>query len=178
MKFKIGDTVSFLNEKGRGVITGFLKDDTALVSVEDGFEIPYPVAQLVLFVNPLNTEAGENQKLNEKLIRQKINFNDTPKKSKKHTCEYWEVDLHIGELVDSYKHLSNFQMLEIQLNHCRKMLERAKAAKIKKLYIIHGVGNGVLKHEIIKYLQAQQGIIFYDAPYRMFGIGATEVNII
>lgn len=47
MKFQKGDKVRFLNEKGEGTVTRLLGRDQVMVEVEDGFEFPFPVDQLV-----------------------------------------------------------------------------------------------------------------------------------
>jgi hypothetical protein len=47
MGLKAGDKVRFLDEKGAGVITRFIDNKNVLVEMEDGFEIPYPLAKLV-----------------------------------------------------------------------------------------------------------------------------------
>lgn len=47
MQFKIGDKVRFLNEKGEGVISGFVNKSTVNVHIEEGFDIPYAIDQLV-----------------------------------------------------------------------------------------------------------------------------------
>ncbi|MCU0435197.1 MAG: DUF2027 domain-containing protein [Bacteroidia bacterium] len=52
MKFRKGDRVRFLDEKGEGIISRLLGEGMAMVEIEDGFEYPYPVAQLVP-VNPI-----------------------------------------------------------------------------------------------------------------------------
>ncbi|PIF06414.1 MAG: hypothetical protein CSA36_01630 [Draconibacterium sp.] len=44
---RIGDKVKFLNDVGGGIVTGFIDKVTAKVKSDDGFEIPYPVSQLV-----------------------------------------------------------------------------------------------------------------------------------
>jgi dsDNA-specific endonuclease/ATPase MutS2 len=182
MNFKQGDKVSFLNEKGFGVIAHILSDGTAVVRTEDGFDIPYPLAQLVYYGQPPNVEEPREKNKSvhppEKLIKQKKNHKDKSPVAKPHSnIVAWEVDLHIHELVDSYKHLANSQMLAIQLSHCRQKLEEAIEARVRKIYFIHGVGNGVLKSEVRKFLESYKGIEYYDAPYRMFGFGATEVII-
>ncbi len=45
---KIGDKVRFLNEVGGGIVAGFQDKNTALVSDEDGFEIPMPIHECVV----------------------------------------------------------------------------------------------------------------------------------
>jgi hypothetical protein len=87
---------------------------------------------------------------------------------------YMEVDLHIEELTDEYSGLSNAEMLNIQLQHCRKAMETAITAGAGKITVIHGVGNGTLKTEVRNLLRGYN-VQFYDAPYEKFGYGATEV---
>lgn len=47
MKFKVGDKVSFLNEKRNGVITKVLGNKMVVVAIEEGFEIPVIETDLV-----------------------------------------------------------------------------------------------------------------------------------
>ena len=61
-----------------------------------------------------------------------------------------EVDLHITELVDKPEGLSNFEMLNIQLEKFENELDAAIFKNMKKIIFIHGVGNGRLKQEIIE----------------------------
>jgi hypothetical protein len=48
---RIGDRVSFLNEKGFGIVTEIKNKSIAIVETEDGFEVPHPINQLVLVKN-------------------------------------------------------------------------------------------------------------------------------
>lgn len=88
-----------------------------------------------------------------------------------------EVDLHIEELIDSYSGLTNAQILAIQLEHFEKELDYCLNNGIKKLIVIHGVGNGKLKQEILAILKTLDDISFYDASYKNYGFGATEIAI-
>jgi hypothetical protein len=89
-----------------------------------------------------------------------------------------EVDLHIEELVDKVSGMSNHEMLSIQLERFEKELDKAIENGLKKLIIIHGVGNGRLKREIQSILRSTQGVSFQDASYKDYGFGATQVNIL
>ena len=60
---KIGDKVKFLNDVGGGVVTRFLNKNMVMVENYDGFEIPYPVVQL------LNTSDPELNIGSEKIER-------------------------------------------------------------------------------------------------------------
>ncbi len=65
MKLRIGDKVRFLNEVGEGIISRIKDKEIVFVEMPDGFEIPFPVSQLV----PIHTELiinkdAENIELN------------------------------------------------------------------------------------------------------------------
>ena len=90
-----------------------------------------------------------------------------------------EVDLHIEELVDKPKELSNQEMLDIQMGKFQMALEGAlKTPKTKKIVFIHGVGNGRLRYEIRKYLDRNYPRLDYqDASFKEYGYGATLVFV-
>jgi len=90
-----------------------------------------------------------------------------------------EVDLHIEELVDKPRELSNQQMLDIQMSRFQTTLEGAlKTPKVKKIVFIHGVGNGRLRYEIRKQLDRYYTNLDYqDASFKEYGYGATLVFV-
>src|SRR6218665_22372 len=47
MKFKPGDKVRFLNEKGEGTVSKIINKTTVGVTIEDGFVIPFLISELV-----------------------------------------------------------------------------------------------------------------------------------
>lgn len=55
---KVGDKVKFLNDVGGGVVTGFISKNMVNVADEDGFEVPYPISQLVNVSAPELNQAG------------------------------------------------------------------------------------------------------------------------
>jgi hypothetical protein len=88
----------------------------------------------------------------------------------------YEVDLHIEKLTDRWQHLSNFEILTIQLNAFEKYLELAIAHHQHNLIIIHGVGTGKLKDEIHEILNARREVRSYINQYDpRYGYGATEI---
>ncbi|MFI5218861.1 MAG: Smr/MutS family protein [Bacteroidia bacterium] len=86
-----------------------------------------------------------------------------------------EVDLHIQCLVEDYSSLSNAEMLQIQLKQFRKEMDIALKKHYHRIIFIHGVGNGVLRNEILRELRSYEGISFRDASFEKYGYGATEV---
>jgi len=90
-----------------------------------------------------------------------------------------EVDLHIENLVDSYKGMTNHDMLQLQLRHFQKNLDEAINNRYHKIVFIHGVGNGRLKQEILNILAGYtKEVRYYDGEYKKYGLGATEVLIL
>lgn len=107
---------------------------------------------------------------------------ETRKKSRKYKprkeVPLKEVDLHIHELIEDYKGLTNSEMLNIQVNKFRQELESAIAHNIKKIVFIHGVGVGTLKFEIRRILDKEYPNLRYqDASFQEYGYGATMVMI-
>jgi len=88
-----------------------------------------------------------------------------------------EIDLHIGELVEDSYMYEKSEMLDIQLNYFIRCFEQAMIKKISKLIVIHGVGNGTLKNEIIKILKNYDNVHYFDASIAKYGTGATEVYL-
>ena len=89
-----------------------------------------------------------------------------------------EVDLHIEEIVDNHSELSNGEIIKIQLSRFETGLETAIRSKTKKIVFIHGVGNGRLKHEMLKKLDRNYPDLQYqDASFKEYGFGATMVYL-
>ena len=86
-----------------------------------------------------------------------------------------EVDLHITELVESTVGMSNSDMLNLQMDYFKKCMDQALVEKLYKVIFIHGIGNGILKNELHRYLRGITEVQFYDASYARYGRGATEV---
>lgn len=89
-----------------------------------------------------------------------------------------EIDLHIEQLLDNSKGLSNFEMLSVQMKEFEKIMQENLKNKGQKIVFIHGKGEGVLKKEILKQLQKSYAKFpFQDASFREYGYGATMVTI-
>ena len=88
-----------------------------------------------------------------------------------------EVDLHIHQLTKTVKGMSNYEMLNLQLDTAKRQLEFAITKRIQKVVFIHGVGEGVLREELYTLFRRYENVKYYDADYRKYGLGATEVYI-
>ena len=87
------------------------------------------------------------------------------------------VDLHIHELVDDPANLEKSDILEFQRNFFLKCLDSAIANHFQKVVFIHGVGNGILRANLIELLKKHEGIEFFDAPMAKYGVGALEIRL-
>jgi dsDNA-specific endonuclease/ATPase MutS2 len=86
------------------------------------------------------------------------------------------VDLHIEKLVDNWSHLSNLEILDIQLDNFEKYFELADLHKQSSLVIIHGVGECKLKNEIHELLKPRAVVkSFVNQYHHLYGYGATEI---
>lgn len=99
----------------------------------------------------------------------------TPKGIKSiHDIPKYEVDLHIEQLVEDRKGLSNSEILYIQLAELEKYLQIAIRNKQDRLVVIHGVGKGVLRNEVQKLLQANVFVGNIESGWQAgYGFGAT-----
>ncbi|MCX7729518.1 MAG: DUF2027 domain-containing protein, partial [Bacteroidia bacterium] len=90
------------------------------------------------------------------LLKEKQHSFKYKSKSDFHKKKYPEelvLDLHIEEIVEDPGNLSPHQKLQIQMHYFEREFHNAIANHVKKITIIHGVGNGRLKYEIREYLK-------------------------
>lgn len=87
------------------------------------------------------------------------------------------MDLHIESLPRRFKDADPYDILEYQLDWTRRQIDFARTQGIRRLVIIHGVGQGVLKEEIHALLRRLGVKSYGDAPYHTYGFGATEVMV-
>lgn len=88
------------------------------------------------------------------------------------------VDLHITELVDSTRGLSNADMLNLQVDKFREVMDSHLRHPGTKIVFIHGKGEGVLRQALLKELNHRyKGHDVQDASFREYGFGATQVTI-
>ncbi len=86
------------------------------------------------------------------------------------------IDLHIEKLTDDWKHLSNFDILSLQLKAFEKYYQLSVLHHQPSLTVIHGVGEGVLRNEIHEKLRLKKEVkTFVNQYHPNFGYGATEI---
>ncbi|MFT5846194.1 MAG: hypothetical protein ACJARX_001660 [Psychroserpens sp.] len=177
MNLKIGDSVSVLDEAINGVVSK-ISGETITIETEDGFDMEFLTFEVI------KTKALSNQLFADMDVDSVINEKETTHKRKSvkvkpkdRALPAMEVDLHIHQITTSNKHMSNYDMLNLQLDTARHKLEFAIQKRIQKVVFIHGVGEGVLKSELDYLFGRYDNIKFYAADYQKYGLGATEVYI-
>lgn len=177
--FNIGDKVAVLDEDFSGRVVGF-KDAMILIETTDGFQMQYAANELVKESDTSDLGSfSSNQSINAILKEKELPVKRTFEKEKKSKKDEFvlEVDLHIEKLVPSKKGMSNYDILNLQMETAKRQLDFALRNRMPKVVFIHGVGEGVLKAELDFLLGRYDGISFQDANYQKYGLGATEVHI-
>lgn len=175
--FHKGDQVTVLDDAIDGVVIS-VQNNEVLIETTDGFTMTFFVNELI-----------KNNNTNE--LKQFISTNksslafegkEEPKKrsfvkeKKSRKDEFvLEVDLHIEKLVPNKRGMSNYDILNMQMETAKGQLNFAMRNRIPKLVFIHGVGEGVLKAELDFLLGRYDNLTYQDANYQKYGLGATEV---
>ena len=190
-KLHVGQRVRFLDEVGEGVVTAILSATEVMVEDESGFEIPMAAKGLVPLVDRNEAQSYQRHLPSvSAILQQEVDPRRQRALEKSFKARYeeaastWggkgtvEVDLHAHELVDTTSGLDAATILELQLAHFERMLRVAIEQRNPRIVFIHGVGQGVLKHEIWQRVDRYypECTCRYADP-RRFGAGATEVTI-
>ena len=188
MNFKIGDKVRFLNSDGHGIIIKILDSQRVELENNFGFQEEYKISEIVPERNQEDYETENlafDNEVKSKINAEKINKKNFDLKRKfRHLEKYGYkervvLDLHIENLIDSHHGLSNSAILKIQMTNFKDFLNKSIYKKQRKIVVIHGVGEGVLRHEIRKELDIYHPYFeYFDASYDEFGYGATEIRLI
>jgi len=89
------------------------------------------------------------------------------------------VDLHYDGEGLANSQLSPSAILALQLSRFHSAVEEAISKNIRKIVVIHGLGQGTLKMQIRKELQEKYPkFIYQDASFKEYGFGATMVHLI
>ena len=190
-EIKVGDRVKFLNDVGEGIVLE-IKCDIYVIEDEDGFFREFKLNDLINVGNADDESEMYSNKLpdlsevlardiseeRQKKIQEEfeLKYANVRLTNQKKRGEYMEVDLHFHELVEDMSCLKDRTKLDIQLNHFERMMKIAIEQRIRRVVFIHGVGQGVLRHQIRSRLDMYYpNCTVRDANPREYGYGATEV---
>ncbi len=86
------------------------------------------------------------------------------------------IDVHIEKITNQYNRLSNYEILQLQLQEVEKYIDLALRDNLFSMIIIHGIGTGKLRHEIHTHLSKMSFVKkFHNHYHPLYGFGATEV---
>ena len=181
MKFRIGEKVKFLNDTSKGIVTGFMNEKIVLVKIEEGFEVPVLKDEIIpVYSDKIEDNVSDEKEMEEMYLSREIKNKDIPvvrkPKPEKKNSDISEIDLHITEILDDHRGMSNGEILQVQLDRFTTTLEGALKTDQKRIVFIHGLGNGKLKFEVRKLLDTKYNHLKYqDASFKEYGYGATMV---
>ena len=161
---KIGDKVSVIDDDLKGTVTS-IKNETIVFKDAHGFTHQYKKEKLV----------SQNPSIYENLIP--IQKTEILKFiSKKHNKKHLVLDLHFENLVKNPNNYDSFERLFIQKEKLTETMVFCRKNNLKKLEIIHGIGDGVLQKMVHDYLLGQTDIEFEDHNLFYHSSGSVMVN--
>jgi len=161
---KIGDTVSVIDEDLSGVITS-VHGDTVVFKDCHGFTYSYSKEKLTL----PNAQIYEGMKIQNK-------FEYTKPKSKKHANRHFILDIHFEKLVSNPEDYESFERLFLQKDKLLETLDFCRKNKIRRMEIVHGIGDGTLQKLVTDTLKEQIGLSFYHKEILKHQSGAVIVE--
>lgn len=177
MPFNVNDKVELIDESVKGRIVS-INGNHIVILTEEGFEME------VLGNEIMKTGAPAALQVTDAEIAEALKEKEAPSEEKRHKANSgmqnispMEIDLHIHHLVGSTRGMTNYEMLTLQLEEARNALAAAMEKRIQKVIFIHGVGAGVLKTELEGLFKGYKNLTYYDADFKTYGFGATEVYI-
>lgn len=173
---EIGQEVAIIDQPLNGRICRIV-GNTAFVEIE-GFEQPFALEKLIKIGNEMSFSYKQYDALvGDKDQPQK--YHASTRKIKEARLNTKEIDLHVEKLLPAqrYKQMYPLEILEYQKEVVRREIESAIGSGVQKLVIIHGVGDGVLKDEVIHILYRYNRIRIATADFTQYGEGATTAYI-
>lgn len=147
---KIGDSVSVVNDNLKGkIITIHGKK----LTIQDfhGFSYEFLESEVVLEQPEIYNEL--------KVIKKDLNLRSI---SKKHDKKPIVLDLHFENIGKKNRSYDSFERLFLQKEKLLQTIEYCRANYLKKLEIIHGIGDGVLQQMVHEVLESQTNLEFHN----------------
>ena len=177
--FHVGEKVAFLDDDVRGKVIA-IRADVIVVETEDGFQYKCHKGEIVsqetaadgltAYIKDADLDYLRHDKYSQR------NSPTPPNNKAQREIPPRVLDLHIEKLVKSTRGMSSGDMLDYQMRYARAAVENARQSGHKKLVFIHGVGEGILKEELLHMINGYPRCRYYDAPFYLYGEGATEVE--
>ncbi|QOW10645.1 DNA mismatch repair protein [Kaistella flava (ex Peng et al. 2021)] len=146
----IGDSVSVIDDQLKGKVIS-IKGKKVTIEDEHGFPYEYEAKELVLQQAEIYDQV------------QTILKEETSRPiSKKHHKKPFILDLHFEHLVKNPSDYDSFERLFRQKEKLITTIEYCRKNNLKKLEIIHGIGDGVLQQMVHDVLESQTNLEFQN----------------
>lgn len=90
-----------------------------------------------------------------------------------------EIDLHIDKLIaDSKMVVNDSDCLNYQMKTFKNYFQKAYAAKMKEITVIHGIGEGILKNQLYRFVEETGLASIEPASMLKYGGGAALIRFI
>ena len=165
-KMKIGDLVSVIDDDLKGKISAF-KGNLVQIEDEHGFHYEIEKSKIV----PQNHNIYDDISITAKK-------ETSTKISKKNQTQPQSIDLHFEKLVNNPQNYESWERLMIQREELIEKLEYCRSNNMKKLNIIHGIGDGVLQNMVHEVLQGFAGIEYEDHDFFYHSTGNVLVTFL
>ena len=162
---KIGDKISVIDDDLKGIITS-VKEAVIVFRDEHGFTHQERKEKVVL----QNPEIYENVAIVRKAAAAKP-------LSKKHNRKHMVLDLHFENLVKNPSDYNAFERIFLQKEKLEETIAFCRTNNLKKLEIIHGIGDGVLQRMVHDYLVGQTNLEFDDYDFFYHQSGSVMVTL-
>lgn len=147
---KVGDLVSVVNDNLKGKIIK-ISNNKVIIEDEHGFPYEFTTAELVL----------QEAEIYEMIKTVRKEERSVPV-SKKHNKQPFILDLHFEKLTNDPTNIDPYERLFIQKDKLLKTLDYCRQNHLKRLEIIHGIGDGVLQNMVHDVLESQTHIEFHN----------------
>ncbi len=177
---KVGDIVETIDDAVIGKVIE-IDGNRITIITKDDFTFHYEKQSLIKYNTDddnrlLNFSSADFESVKKEKESTKPKKQSSVKPKDRHKAKF-VVDLHIHQLTASIKGMTKHDMLNLQIDTAKRQLEFAIHKRIPKVVFIHGVGEGILRLELQYMFGRYSNIEYYDADYKTYGLGATEVRI-
>lgn len=162
---KTGDKISLIDDSLKGTIIS-VKGEVVVFKDEHGFTHQEKKEKLVLQDPEIYGQVPT-------VIKKEI----SAPRSKKHNRKHMVLDLHFENLVKNPSDYNAFERIFIQKEKLEETIGFCRKNNLKKLEIIHGIGDGVLQRMVHDYLTGQTNLEFDDHDFFYHQRGSVMVTL-
>ena len=180
---KKGDNIRFLDSVGGGKVVQYdAQRQLVWVETEDGFDVgPIPASSCVVCNQEVSYQrmaSTRTPKKVEPITAPQPTQKASGKQPKRQRDEHI-IDLPVEALPTNGSGMTDVEKHQYQLRYFRIGMQQHIRHRGRRVVVVHGKGNGVLKNEIRQIFKRDFGsaVEFHDADFSRYEEGATLVII-